>query len=64
MGHIKRKDLENAIVLVPTSSELKTMTEQIKYLLQKIENNNKQIQTLIQQRDALLPTLMSGEVKI
>ena len=64
MGHIKRKDLENAIVLVPTSSELKTMTEQIEYLLQKIENNNKQIQTLIQQRDALLPKLMSGEVKI
>lgn len=64
MGHIKRKDLENAIVLVPTSSELKTMTEQIEYLLQKNENNNKQIQTLIQQRDALLPTLMSGEVKI
>lgn len=64
MGHIKRKDLENAIVLVPTSSELKTMTEQIEYLLQKIENNNKQIQTLIQQRDSLLPKLMSGEVKI
>lgn len=64
MRHIKRKDLENAIVLVPTSSELKTMTEQIEYLLQKNENNNKQIQTLIQQRDALLPTLMSGEVKI
>jgi type I restriction enzyme S subunit len=64
MGHIKRKDLENAIVLVPTSSELKTMTDQIEYLLQKIENNNKQIQTLIQQRDGLLPKLMSGEVKI
>lgn len=64
MGHIKRKDLENAIVLVPTSSELKTMTEQIEYLLQKIENNNNEIQTLIQQRDSLLPKLMSGEVKI
>lgn len=64
MGHIKRKDLENAIVLVPTSSELKTMTEQIEYLLQKIENNNNEIQTLTQQRDGLLPKLMSGEVKI
>jgi len=64
MGHIKRKDLENAIVLVPTSSELKTMTEQIEYLLQKIENNNNEIQTLTQQRDGLLPKLISGEVKI
>ena len=64
MGHIKRIDLENAIVLVPTSSELKIMTERIEYLLQKIENNNNEIQTLTQQRDGLLPKLMSGEVKI
>ncbi|MBR6659136.1 MAG: restriction endonuclease subunit S [Paludibacteraceae bacterium] len=31
---------------------------------EKTMNNNKQIQTLIQQRDSLLPKLMSGEVKI
>jgi type I restriction enzyme S subunit len=30
----------------------------------KMENNQKQIQTLIQTRDELLPRLMSGEVKI
>ncbi len=30
----------------------------------KMENNQKQIQTLIQTRDGLLPRLMSGEVKI
>ena len=33
-------------------------------IYKKIDNNNKQIQTLIQQRDGLLPKLMSGEVKI
>lgn len=64
MGHIKRKDLENAMVLVPTDNELKTMSKQIESLLQKIENNNNEIKTLTQTRDGLLPKLMSGEVKI
>jgi type I restriction enzyme S subunit len=64
MGHIKRKDLENAMVLVPTGNELKTMSKQIESLLQKIENNNNEIKTLTQTRDGLLPKLMSGEVKI
>lgn len=64
MGHIKRKDLENAMVLVPTSNELKTMSKQIESLLQKIENNNNEIKTLTQTRDSLLPKLMSGEIKV
>lgn len=64
MGHIKRKDLENAMVLVPTGNELKTMSKQIESLLQKIENNNNEIKTLIQTRDSLLPKLMSGEIKV
>jgi type I restriction enzyme S subunit len=64
MGHIKRKDLENAMVLVPTDNELKTMSKQIESLLQKIENNNNEIKTLTQTRDSLLPKLMSGEIKV
>ncbi|MBQ8020049.1 MAG: restriction endonuclease subunit S [Paludibacteraceae bacterium] len=64
MGHIKRNDLDTAIVLVPSDEELLIMTEKMDGLLQKMENNNKQIQTLIQTRDGLLPKLMSGEVKI
>lgn len=64
MGHIKRNDLDTAIVLVPSDEELLIMTEKMDGLLQKMENNNKQIQTLIQTRDGLLPRLMSGEVKI
>jgi type I restriction enzyme S subunit len=64
MGHIKRKDLENAMVLVPTDNELKTMSKQIESLLQKIENNNNEIKTLTQTRDSLLPKLMCGEIKV
>lgn len=64
MGHIKRNDLDTAIVLVPSDEELLIMTEKMDGLLQKMENNNKQIQTLIQTRDGLLPRLMGGEIKI
>lgn len=64
MGHIKRNDLDTAMVLVPSDEELLSMTAQMEGLLRKMENNNKQIKTLIQTRDSLLPKLMSGEVKI
>ena len=64
MGHIKRNDLDTARVLVPTDDELKMMSEQMDNVLQKIETNNKQILTLVQTRDGLLPRLMGGEVKL
>lgn len=64
MGHIKRNDLDTAMVLVPSEKELLSMTEKIDGILQKKEENNKQIQTLIQTRDGLLERLMSGEIKI
>lgn len=64
MGHIKRGDLDTAMVLVPSDEELLSMTVQMEGLLKKMENNNEQIQTLIQTRDGLLPRLMSGEVKV
>ena len=38
--------------------------EKVSLYFRKINKNKKQIQTLIQQRDSLLPKLMSGEVKI
>lgn len=64
MGHIKRNDLDTAMVLVPSDEELSSMTAQMEGLLRKMENNNEQINTLIQTRDGLLPRLMSGEIKI
>lgn len=64
MGHIKRKDLDNAMCFVPTDSEMKVMDEQMVPLMEKMENNSKQIKTLENMRDTLLPKLMSGEVRI
>lgn len=63
MGHIKRGDLENAMVLVP-NDELKVMNYQFDSIIRKLENNNKEISTLIQTRDNLLPKLMNREIII
>lgn len=64
MGHIKRSDLETAIVLIPSNKELMMMNEQMDGMLRKIENNNRQLQTLIKVRNGLLPKLMNREISI
>jgi type I restriction enzyme S subunit len=64
MGHIKRGDLDEAIVKVPQSQLLADMTEQMTPLLEKQITNAKQIKTLEKLRDNLLPKLMSGEVRV
>lgn len=64
MGHIKRGDLDTAMVKVPLSSKLENMSEQMTPLLDKQITNAKQIKLLKTLRDTLLPKLMSGEVKV
>lgn len=64
MGHIKRGDLDEAMVVVPTPSELEWMSGQMIPLFHKQLSNHQQIQTLTQLRDTLLPKLMSGEVRV
>ena len=64
MGHIKRSDLDEAICLVPNIDELDKMTEQFNPIMEKLEINSIQIQTLENLRDILLPKLLSGEVRV
>lgn len=64
MGHIKRGDLDEAKVLIPSPGELSVMTEQAEPLIDKIITNNNQINTLTKLRDLILPKLMSGEVRV
>lgn len=64
MGHIKRKDLSTSMVLVPSEDELEDMDNKISPLIEKIILINKQIRTLEQLRDILLPKLISGEVRV
>ncbi|MBD8707522.1 restriction endonuclease subunit S [Pseudomonas sp. CFBP 13711] len=64
MGHIKRSDLDAAIVLIPTAGELKELSKQMEPLLDKQIANAKQIKSLEKLRDTLLPKLMSGEARV
>lgn len=64
MGHIKRGDLDKAMVLVPSPEEIEAMSEKITPLLDKQIAISKQRKTLEKLRDTLLPKLMSGEVRV
>jgi type I restriction enzyme S subunit len=64
MGHIKRGDLDTAIVTVPHKDQLDKMNKNMSPILEKIEKNHIQIRTLEKLRDTLLPKLMSGEVRV
>ncbi len=64
MGHIKRGDLDVAMVLIPKESEFKSINSQMEPLLDKQIENSKQIQILEKLRDTLLPKLMSGEIRV
>ena len=64
MGHIKRKDLQQHLIVIPPNQLLKKLSETMNplYRLSKsISINQKHITSI---RDALLPRLMSGELKV
>lgn len=63
-GHIKRGDLDEAMVLVPSSERLNEMTLVMEPLFGKHITNSAQIKSLTALRDTLLPKLMSGEVRV
>lgn len=64
MGHIKRGDLDNAMVLVPDDDKMIEFTEIQEPIIEKIISNNKQLSKLVELRETLLPQLMSGEVRV
>lgn len=59
IGHIKRSDLDSAMVLVPSNGDLKNMCEQMDCIFQKVVNNNNQIRNLNKTRDRLLKNLIN-----
>lgn len=64
MGHIKRGDLDEALVVVPSPTELGEMDVKIAPLLQKVITNNRQLSIATDLRNTLLPKLMSGDVRV
>lgn len=64
MGHIKREELDKAIVYIPDKEDLNNMNKLMessmdRYIKNKIENR-----VLTQLRDTLLPKLMNGEINL
>lgn len=64
MGHIQRKHLTEAKVLVPPPCVIEALTPHIQPLLNQIIANRTQSRTLATLRDTLLPKLLSGELHV
>lgn len=58
------QDLIKQQIVCSDLDRIKQYDKMVRSYFEKMENNQKQIQTLIQTRDGLLPRLMSGDVKI
>jgi type I restriction enzyme S subunit len=63
MGHIQRHHLSQAKALVPSADLLRFADDLIAPLIQMSIMNNVESRTLAATRDALLPKLMSGEIR-
>ena len=57
-------EISNTCIRLPSESVLKAFTNQVSTYFDKKHANTKQIQTLENLRDMLLPKLMSGEVRV
>ena len=64
MGHIQRHHLNEAKVLVPPAELLKAIDGHITPAIDKLVSNRIESRTLAAIRDALLPKLLSGEIRI
>lgn len=64
MGHIQRKHLTEAMVVVPSSQVLAEADKIFGPLLDQSINNAEQAQTLANLRDTLLPRLISGQLRL
>lgn len=64
MGHIKRGDLEKALVAIPDKYTFDKISELIEDILDQIIIVRLESSRLSSLRDTLLPKLMSGEIKV
>lgn len=62
MGHIQRKHLKQAEVIIPPNIE--EMTSKFTSIIDQIKTNLFEINSLVNIRDSLLPKLISGEIEI
>ena len=57
-------NLKNYPINIPDKTAIAYFNSEIDTMVSKMNNNNKQIQTLIQTRDGLLHKLMNNEINI
>lgn len=62
MGHIQRKHLKQAEVIIPPN--IKEMTSEFTPIIDQIKTNLFETNSLVNIRDALLPKLISGEIEV
>ncbi|MFD1014411.1 restriction endonuclease subunit S [Winogradskyella rapida] len=56
--------IKNLDFVIPNEEKLKDFESIVNSIFKKIKNNSKQIQTLTKTRDALLPKLMRGDIRV
>jgi type I restriction enzyme S subunit len=64
MGHIQRHHLSSALTLVPNKEALDYMNRHMQSQIDKLIANDLESRTLTNLRDALLPRLLSGEIRV
>ncbi len=64
MGHIKREELDKAIVKIPSNESIKKMGNIFEPLFKEYINNNIENRQLTELRDSLLPKLINGEIDL
>lgn len=64
MGHIKRKDLTDSKVIVPTNKEFHKIENIVQPIIENMIYKNIENKKLMKLRDSLLPKLMSGEIRV
>lgn len=61
---ISQKNLKSLQIVIPPKKELEKFSIQIAALFAQFRNNTKQITSLMNLRDLILPNLMTGKIKI
>ena len=64
MGHIQRKHLTEALIAIPALKTMRILDEIIAPLFYQMVSNGQESRTLTDHRDALLPKLISGELRV
>ncbi len=64
MGHIQRKHLKEAKIIIPKQKQLNQFNKIFEPILSKIINSNEEIKSLEKLKDTLLPKLLAGEIDL